>query len=60
MRQTQALQVSRSLLLNVLFHMKENKLPTGMPSMRISSPDMELDNGPKGDDEDGSTTVVSQ
>lgn len=31
-----------------------------MPSMRISSPDIELDNGPNGDEEEGSTTVVSQ
>jgi hypothetical protein len=42
------------------FQKKPKKLPVGIPSIKISSPLMELDKGPNGDDEDGSTTVVSQ
>ena len=42
------------------FHTKPKKLPDGMPSIRISSPLIELCNGPQGEFEEGKTTVVSQ
>jgi hypothetical protein len=45
---------------NSRFQKKPKKLPVGIPSINISSPLIELDNGPNGEFEDGNTTVVSQ
>lgn len=45
---------------DVQFQTKPNILPLGIPSIRISSPLIELCNGPQGELEDGRTTVVSQ
>ena len=51
---------AKSVKEDVRFQKKPKKLPDGMPSIKISSPLIELDRGPNGEPEDGSTTVVSQ